>query len=141
MASYPIQHRRLRVEINRMSKDEVDYERCGESDITEIVNSVNTTNEDVPITTVCDESSCDKNDSFVNFDNISEAGNVDDSSSDEQFDVEESISSNNDTLFEFALWYPKNNISRVALSNLLAVLRKYGNFLPKDSRAFFEDPK
>ena len=66
---------------------------------------------------------------------------VDDSSSDEQFEVEESISPNNETLSsDPALWYAENNISRIALSNLLVVLRKYGNFLPRDPRTLLKTP-
>ena len=71
-----------------MIQDEVHYESCGESNIIEIVNRVSTTNEYVTVTNVYDKSSCDENDSFVNFDNMS----------DELFDVEESISPNNETL-------------------------------------------
>ena len=81
-----------------MIQDEVHYESCGESNIIEIVNRVSTTNEYVTVTNVYDKSSCDENDSFVNFDNMSEAEIVDDSNSDELFDVEESISPNNETL-------------------------------------------
>ena len=43
-------------------------EGCGESNIIHIVNSVNITNEVVIITNAYDESSCDENDSFLNFD-------------------------------------------------------------------------
>ena len=81
-----------------MIQDEVHYESCRESNIIEIVNRVSTTNEYVTVTNVYDKSSCDENDSFVNFDNMSEAEIVDDSNSDELFDVEESISPNNETL-------------------------------------------
>ena len=124
-----------------MSEDDVHYQSCGESNIIEAVNSINTTNEVVTNANVYDESSCDENDSFVSFYNMSEAEIVDDSSSDEQFDVEESISPNNETLsFELALWYAENNISRIALSKLLVVLRKYGNFLPKDARTLLKIP-
>ena len=66
-----------------MSEDDVHYESCGESNIIEAVNSINTTNEVVTNANVYDESSCDENDSFVSFDNMSEAEIVDDSSSDE----------------------------------------------------------
>ena len=66
---------------------------------------------------------------------------LDDSSSDEQFEVEESISPNNETLSsDPALWYAENNIFRIALSNLLVVLRKYGNFLPRDPRTLLKTP-
>ena len=136
MASYSSQYRRNRAEINRMNEDDVHYESCGESNITEAVNSINTTNE-VTNANVYDENSCDENDSFVRFDNMSETEIVDDSSSDEQFDVEESVSPNNETLSsELALWYAENNISRIALSKLSVVLRKYGIFLPKDAKLF-----
>ena len=66
---------------------------------------------------------------------------VDDSSSDELFEVEESISPNNETLSsDPALRYGENNISRIALSNLLVVLTKYGNFLPRDARTLLKTP-
>ena len=55
-----------------MSEDDVHYESCGESNVIETVNSVNTTNEVVTITNVHGESSCDDNDFFVSFDNVSE---------------------------------------------------------------------
>ena len=72
---------------------------------------------------------------------MSERELVDDSSSDEQFDVEESVSRNKETLSsELALWYAENNISRIALSKLLVVLRKYRNFLPKDARTLLKTP-
>ena len=58
MASYSRQYRRNRVEINRMSEDDVNYESCGESYIIEAVNSINTTNE-VANANVYDENSCD----------------------------------------------------------------------------------
>ena len=91
-----------------MSEDDVHYESCGESNIIEAVYSINSTNE-VANENVYDESSCDENDSFVRFDNMKEAEIVDDSSSDEQFDVEESVSPNNETLSsELALWYAEN---------------------------------
>ena len=123
-----------------MSEDDVHYESCGESNITEVVNSINLTNE-VTNANVYDENSCDENDSFVRFDNMSETEIVDESSSDEQFDVEESVSPNNETLSsELALWYAENNISRIALSKLLVVLRKYGHFLPKDARTLLKTP-
>ena len=123
-----------------MSEDDVHYESCGESNIIEAVYSINSTNE-VANENVYDESSCDENDSFVRFDNMKEAEIVDDSSSDEQFDVEESVSPNNETLSsELALWYAENNISRTALGKLLVVLRKYGNFLPKDARTLLKTP-
>ena len=140
MASYSSQYWRSRAEINRMSEDDVHYESCGESNIIEAVNNINTTNE-VTNANVYDENSCDENDSFVRFDNMSEREIVDDSSSDEQFDVEESVSPNNETLSsELALWYAENNISRTALGKLLVVLRKYGNFLPKDARTLLKTP-
>ena len=124
-----------------MSEDDVHYESCGESNVIETVNSVNTTNEVVTITNVYGESSYDDNDFFVSFDNVSEAEIVDDSSIDEQYDVEELISPNNETLSsERALWYAENNISRIALSNLLVMLRKSGNFLPKDARTLLKTP-
>ena len=44
------------------------------------------------------ESSCNENDSFVRFDNMSEVEIVGDSSSDEQLDVEDLVSPNNETL-------------------------------------------
>ena len=110
MASYSSQYWRSRAEINRMSEDDVHYESCGESNIIEAVNSINTTNE-VANANVYDENSCYENHSFVRFDNISETEIVDDSSSDEQFDVEESVSPNNETLSsELALWYAETYI-------------------------------
>ena len=106
-----------------MSEDDVRYESCGESNIIEGVNSINLTNE-VTNANVYDENSCDENDSFVRFDNMSEIEIVDESSSDEQFDVEESVSPNNETLSsELALWYAENNISRIALSKLLVIFQ------------------
>ena len=121
-----------------MSKDDVHYESCGEINIIEAVNRVSTTNEGVINTNVYEESSC-KNDSLVSFDNMSEAEIVYDSSNDKQFDGEESISLNNETLSsELALWYAENNISRFALSKLLVVLREYEKFFPKDPRTLMK---
>ena len=119
-----------------MSEDDEHYESCGESNIIEAVNSMSTTNEVVTNANVYDE-----NDSFVSFDNMSKTEIVDDSSRDEQFDVEESISPNNEiSSSKLALWYADNDISRIALSKLLVVLRKYGHFLPKDARTLLKTP-
>ena len=38
------------------------------------------------------------------------------------------------------MWHAENNISRIALSKLLVVLKKYGNFLPKDARTLLKIP-
>ena len=107
-----------------MSEDDVRYESCGESNIIEGVNSINLTTNEVTNANVYDENSCDENDCFVRFDNMSEIEIVDESSSDEQFDVEESVSPNNETLSsELALRYAENNISRIALSKLLVIFQ------------------
>ena len=81
-----------------MSKDDVHYESCGESNTIEAANSLNTAKEFLTNANVYDKSSCNENDSFVRFDNMSEVEIVGDSSSDEQLDVEELVSPNNETL-------------------------------------------
>ena len=81
-----------------MSKDDVHYESCGESNTIEAANSLNTAKEFLTNANVYDESSCNENDSFVRFDNMSEVEIVGDSSSDEQLDVEELVSPNNEAL-------------------------------------------
>ena len=53
----------------------------------------------------------------------------------------ESISTNNETLSsELALWDVENNISRIALSKLFVVLRKYGKFLTKGASTLLKTP-
>ena len=52
----------------------------------------------------------------------------------------ESISPNNETSSELALWYVENNISRIALRKLFVVLRKYGKFLTNGASTLLKTP-
>ena len=151
MSSYSSRCRRNRTEVNKMSGDEFHYKNKGDSSEGD-VGSKEIINQDIGNENLAEQLFSQNEDrtnthnanDFLDYDSIGSisSGGSCESSDGEFFNESREESDDNKTFqSELAHWYIQNNISKLALSNLLEILRKYGNVLPKDARTLIKTPR